>query len=259
MKKRTYISLLLIFALGFCIAAWKIVFYYHEERAADNLYAGLLQQVTIVPETAPTEATQNESEEPGEKPVLPEYELLHLENPDLVGWITIEGAEISYPVVQSTWEPNFYLTHDFNGEESKYGCPYVQENCDVFAPSDNVIIYGHHVRSGTMFSELLRYREESFWKENPTFRFDTLTDRCEYEVMAVVSTRADESGIAYRSFVNAADETEFAAFVDRCKTHARYDTGVTAAYGDHLLTLSTCESNQDPDTRLIVVARRIEQ
>lgn len=256
MKKRTYISLLLIFALGFCIAAWKIVSYYHEERAADNLYAGLLQQVTIVPETAPTEATQNESEEPGEKPVLPEYAALLEENPDLVGWISIEGTDISYPVMQSPEEPNFYLTHGFDREPSKYGCPYAQEDCDVSAPSDNVILYGHHMRNGSMFAQLVNYTDEAFYRAHPTLRFDTLTDRAEYEILAVVRTRADAAGLPYRQFVDAADEVEFDAYIERCRRLACYDTGVSAEYGDKLLTLSTCESFLDSEARLIVVAKR---
>ena len=79
-----------------------------------------------------------------EKMLLPELAELYQQNGDLVGWISISDTNINYPVMQSVNEPNFYLKHGFDKEYSDYGCPYVQEDCDVQEPSDNLVIYGHH-------------------------------------------------------------------------------------------------------------------
>lgn len=270
MKKRTFLIFLLIFAIGLGIGGWKVITYYMEETSAAELYSGLAQRVVVPLDATEAEVGETVGEaDPGqsgsdggddgevsEKPVLPEYAALLEENPDLVGWISIEGTDISYPVVQSPEEPNFYLTHGFDGEPSKYGCPYAQEDCDVFAPSDNVILYGHHMRNGSMFAQLVNYTDEAFYRAHPTLRFDTLTDRAEYEILAVVRTRADAAGLPYRQFVDAADEVEFDAYIERCRRLACYDTGVSAEYGDKLLTLSTCESIRDSEARLIVVAKR---
>ena len=72
----------------------------------------------------------------------------------MVGWIKINDTVINYPVMQTKKIPDYYLNHDFYKNESEYGCPYVQANCDVDAPSDNVIIYAHHMNDGSMFAGL---------------------------------------------------------------------------------------------------------
>lgn len=97
-----------------------------------------------------------------DKDYLAEYLELYRQNEDMVGWIKVEDTNINYPVVQSVNEPNFYLKHKFDKTYSAYGCPYVQENCDVQKPSDNIIIYGHHMNDGSMFTGLMKYRNKSF-------------------------------------------------------------------------------------------------
>lgn len=171
----------------------------------------------------------------------------------MVGWIRIDGTNIDYPVVQCADEPNYYLKHDFAGRYTDFGCPFAQANCDVQDPSDNVILYGHNMKDGSMFSDLVRYQSRSFWETHRTIHFDTLTRRGEYEVLAVCRLPAD--ALAFYTFVDAADAKDFAAYVAACKERALYDTGVNAQYGDKLLTLSTCEHSQE-NGRLLVVAKR---
>ena len=78
---------------------------------------------------------------------------MYLQNEDMVGWIFIAGTTINYPVMQSGNNLNFYLKHNFEKEYSDLGTPYVQENCDI-AESDNLVIYGHHIKGGKMFGAL---------------------------------------------------------------------------------------------------------
>ena len=115
---------------------------------------------------------------------------------------------------------------------SAYGCPYVQENCDVQKPSDNIIIYGHHMNDGSMFTGLMKYRNKSFWEGHKTITFDTLTDRHQYEVIAVfktvVYTNSSDS-FKYYEFTDAENVAEFDAYVAKCKELFLYDTGVSAA------------------------------
>lgn len=81
----------------------------------------------------------------------------------MIGWITIEGTRIDYPVMQTKKKPNFYLKHAFDKSYSRYGVPYIAENCDIDV-SDNIVIYGHHMSNGSMFSDLCRYADEDFYK-----------------------------------------------------------------------------------------------
>lgn len=190
--------------------------------------------------------------------ILPEYEELFWQNPDMVGWIRIEGTTMDYPVVQNPDDPDYYLEHNFDREYSKLGTPCLQEDCDVTG-GDNLIIYGHHIKGGKMFGALMGYRKQGFYEEHPIIRFDTLTRYGEYEIIAVFKTvayRADS--FRYYDFVRAEDKEAFDAYVKKCKELSLYDTGVTAEYGDRLLILSTCEFSAK-DGRLVVVAKEIER
>ena len=188
------------------------------------------------------------------------FEELQKINPDVIGWIRVNDTNINYPVVQSVNEPNFYLKHKFDKTYSAYGCPYVQENCDVQKPSDNIIIYGHHMNDGSMFTGLMKYRNKSFWEGHKTITFDTLTDRHQYEVIAVFKTvvYTDSSdSFKYYEFTDAENAAEFDAYVAKCKELSLYDTGVSAEYGDKLISLSTCEYSRN-NGRLVVVAKRVD-
>ena len=208
------------------------------------------------------QAQEDESQAPEiplteEESILPEYGELFLQNPDMVGWIKIEGTNINYPVMQTPNEPNFYLKHNFEKEYSDLGTPYVQEDCDI-AASDNLVIYGHHIKGQKMFGALEEYKSQSFYEEHKSVQFDTLTQHNEYEVIAVFKTVAySAEGYRYYDFVNAENEDEFNAYVEKCKELALYDTGVTAEYGDRLITLSTCEYSAQ-NGRLVVVAKKAD-
>lgn len=132
----------------------------------------------------------------------------------------------------------------------------MQENCDL-GLSDNCVIYGHHMNNGSMFADLCKYADEDFYRAHKTIRFDTLSGFGEYEVVAVFKTAAySEQGFKYYHFVNADSAEDFDAFIAKCKELALYDTGVTAEYGDRLITLSTCEYSRQ-NGRMVVVAKKI--
>ena len=188
--------------------------------------------------------------------ILPEYALPYQKNSDLVGWMTIDGTPINYPVMQTPNQADYYLHRNFEKKESSHGCLYVRESCDVFAPSDNLTIYGHHMKDGSMFASLDEYRKMEFWEEYPEIQFDTIYNRQTYTIFAVFKTTASVGeGFTYHLFEDAADEAEFNDFVSTCKKLSFYDTGITPEYGDKMITLSTCEYSQD-NGRLVVVAVR---
>ena len=83
--------------------------------------------------------------------------------------------------------------------------------------------------------------------------------RCEHIAVfkTVVYTDSPES-FKYYQFVNADTEDEFNAYITKCKELALYDTGVTAEYGDKLITLSTCEYSRN-NGRMVVVAKKIAE
>ena len=219
-------------------------------EAFDNI-AALVQD-----ETPPADEPQESETPQPEQTAFEKYAAVYEQNSDFVGWISIEGTNIDYPVMQTVDNPNYYLKHSFEKQYSDYGVPYVQENCDL-ALSDNCVIYGHHMNNGTMFADLCKYESEGFYRAHKTIRFDTLSGFGEYEVVAVFKTAAySEQGFKYYHFVNADSAEDFDAFIAKCKELALYDTGVTAEYGDRLITLSTCEYSRQ-NGRMVVVAKKI--
>ena len=184
------------------------------------------------------------------------YARVYEQNTDFVGWISIEGTNINYPVMQTAASPNFYLKHGFDRRYSNYGVPYVQENC-VLGISDNVIIYGHHMDNGSMFADLCKYESEDFYRAHKIICFDTLSGFGEYEIVAVFKTILySETDFPYYRFVTAEDELAFDTFLSECKTLSLYDTGMSASYGDKLITLSTCDRSHK-DGRMVVIAKEI--
>jgi sortase B len=187
------------------------------------------------------------------------YIAVYERNPDLVGWISIPDTQINYPVMQTVAEPDYYLKKDFEKKASAYGVPYIQENCVIAknVVSDNLIIYSHNMKNGTMFHALVSYQKKAFYDKHPYIYFDTLYGFGKYEIIAAFKTEADSAkGFAYYDFVDAHSEKEFDAYVESVKGIAFYDTGVGAVYGDKLITLSTCEYTLS-DGRFVVVAKQV--
>ena len=188
--------------------------------------------------------------------MLSRYVSLYEENHDLIGWVTIEGTKIDYPVMQS-YDDEYYLYHDFYGEDSKYGCLYVKNQADI-VENTNFIIYGHNMKDGAMFGNLDLYMKRSFYLEHPIISFDTLYEERTYEIIAVFQSQvynADDDVFKYYKFYQAETQEKFNDFYDTIKKLSLYDTGVEAECGDTFLTLSTCAYNTT-DGRFVVVAKR---
>lgn len=282
MKKWLYNICIIFFAVVFVASAAILADYYWNARVQKNRYHDLAQlrpttnvrpqptQSPDIEETLPGGETKPLPTEPqvemvevtdprtGEKrQILAEFAQLYGMNSDIVGWMSIPAAGINYPVMQTPEDPEFYLRRNFDKEECKEGCLFVDAKCDVFAPSDNMTIYGHRMKNDTMFGQLDKFQKASFREENPYIYFDSLTELRTYEVMAVFRTTASVGqGFRYHTFVDAEDEKAFNDFVAKCKKRSMYDTGVDAQYGDQLICLSTCEYTLT-NGRLVVVAKRV--
>ena len=214
-------------------------------------------QETVPEQTAPETVTVTNPNTGKTMQILPEFAPLYEKNPDIVGWIRVPGTVIDYPVMQTPDRPNYYLRRNFDGKKQTAGCIYIAESCDMFTPSDNVTVYGHRMRNGTMFAALENFTDESYCKENPYIYFDSLQTLRTYQVMAVFIIESNlGEGFAYHTFVNADSEKDFNEFVSTCKDLSLYDTGIDAAYGDKLITLSTCDKSL-VNGRLVVVAKQV--
>ena len=256
MRKKICIALMAAFTVLFGVSSYFIIDHYREAEHQEQMYDSLVQLV---------EDSETEPAEPiiysEDKTILPELTELYRQNNDLVGWICVEDTNINYPVMQTVDSPNYYLKRGFDKEYSSYGCPYVQEDCDVLKPSDNLVIYGHHMNNGSMFADLEKFKDEDFWQEHKTIAFNTLTEKNEYEILAVFKTVVytdSPEAFKYYRFTDAQSPEEFETYIEKCKELSLYDTGVSAEYGDKLITLSTCEYSRT-NGRLVVVAKKVTE
>lgn len=189
-----------------------------------------------------------------------QLEELQKENPEIIGYLEIQGTNISYPVLQTT-NNDFYMKKNYKKEYSKDGSIFLDKDYNWEIPSSNLLIYGHNNKNGQMFCDLLNYKDESYYEEHPTIKFTTNKEEAEYEIIAVFLSRVyykkEKNVFRYYYFINAENEEEYNSFVENCKKESLYDTGKTAKYGDQLITLSTCSYHVE-DGRFAVVGRKIK-
>lgn len=186
---------------------------------------------------------------------------LYRENPDFIGWITIADTKVDYPVMQNMEENEYYIHRNFQQEWDDSGLPFLDFRCSFTEPTDNMLIYGHNMKAGTMFSGIISYNSQEFYDTHKTFTFNTIDGDGEYEVIAAfysqIYPESDTGSFKYYQFFDAASEEEFNAYVEQVKAMTPYEINATANYGDSLITLSTCAYHTE-DGRFAVVARKVE-
>lgn len=152
---------------------------------------------------------KQENEIPKTEKIL-KVEKLKEEYPDVVGWIEIEGTNINYPVMQGE-DNDFYTNHDYKKQESIRGSIFLDKDYDWSVPYTNLLIYGHNnSKDGTMFADLLKYKDKNFYKEHPTIKFTTPEEDAEYEIICVFLSRVyyktEQNVFRYYYFLNAENE-----------------------------------------------------
>lgn len=185
-------------------------------------------------ETAPVVSTRN---------LAPLFE----KNADCIGWVYIEGTAVDYPVMHTPDEPQRYLRKNFDKEYSTAGVPFLKGKCTM--ECGNLVIYGHNMKNGTMFSDVTQYRNKDYRTEHPVIEFETSEGMKQYTVFAVVYVKNNDG---WYDFHTADNETELNEKIEAIKHRALYDTGITPQYGQQLLTLSTCYGATKSD-RIIVI------
>lgn len=150
--------------------------------AGVNIYSELREQQKekedfaavsrIAEPTVTAEQTESEQVEPTEEPAAERnIPALIAANTDCIGWLSIDGTNISYPVMHTPHDPQKYLRRNFYGKYSQSGVPFLDGRCNL--QSTNLIIYGHNMRNGTMFSDLKKYLNTDFLNAHRTVRLET--------------------------------------------------------------------------------------
>ena len=249
-KKQKYtkikVVLIIIFLLGLSYIVFSIYSYYKNKLENENI----LNDISIVEEEITPTKTKR----------ILQLEELKKQNEDIIGWLEIEGTNVNYPVMQRT-DNEYYMTHNYKKEYSTEGSIFLDKDYNWEIPSTNLLMYGHNNKNGSMFQNLMNYKDEEFYKQHPIINFTTINEDKKYEIIAVFYSRVyyknEKNVFRYYYFLNADNKEEFDYYINESKKASLYDTGKTAEYGEQLLTLSTCSYHTE-DGRFVVVAKKID-
>ncbi len=241
-----------------CVSAYQIVSQLVREKRDAEAFQALIDQLGQDEPAAVTPGPALPAASAAPEPEgFHRYDVLYEQNHDLFGWVRIDETALNYPVMHTPDDPEHYLRRAFDGTYSASGVPFLDGEC--YEGCGNYIVYGHHMKNGSMFATLSDYADEAFWRAHPTVHFDTVAQPGEYQVLAAFYAKAhtvDETDVfRYYNYTDLTDEAVFDDYLRHVRAAALYDTGVTAEYGDQLLTLSTC-SYHTADGRFVVVARQ---
>ena len=175
-------------------------------------------------------------------------------NSETVGFLNIDEL-LALPVVQRKNDNDYYLNHSFEREESSAGTLFL-DGSNLLVPKDqNLIIYGHNMKNGTMFHALIGYDELSFLRKYPLVHFDTIYESNVYAPFAVFSAGVEPDSPGYLNFRRFIfDEDEFDDFILDLRGLSKFSVPLDVRYGDELLLLVTCEYTRE-NGRFVIALR----
>ena len=192
-------------------------------------------------------------------PMHESYEEVKALNSDVIGWITIGGTVIDYPVVRAA-DNDYYLGRDVEKRKSAYGAIFMDfRNADP-TQQKHIILYGHNMKNGTMFHDLMNYKQKSFFDENRTIDllWDGVDTRWEIFLAYIIMPNT-----VYHIYTDFSDDQQFADVMNQTIEYAKtvkpsnVDTSVTIKPSDQVITLSTCTYEYD-GSFFAVMARRVK-
>lgn len=258
-------KVLIVVLLGvFLYSSYEIFTYYYEAFKSKSTYDEVRklyqeqlqfegQQESEGEKPAQPVSTPEQENSPGKKEAMARYTSLLEMNEDVVGWISVPGTVIDYPVVQAR-DNDYYLRRDIHGKSARAGTIFMDYRSDKLGKGKNTILYGHHMRNGSMFKDLVKYKREDFFQKNGYIRFDTLYEEIEWEVFSVYITEVD---FPYGQTAFDSDE-EYITFLEGIKGRSMFEKDIELTEEAQILTLSTCTYEYD-NARLVVHARRVRE
>lgn len=247
MRKIITTILICILATVACVSGYKIFQIMNEYRAGETTYDDLKKYVS-------TSATDSEDKPSAQSATTPEqpfksvidFDELSAINSDVVGWIRLDGCGIDYPIAQCD-DNDYYLEHLFNKEVNSSGCIFLDCRNNSDFSDRNSVIYGHHMKNGSMFSGITKYKDQLFYDENPTFQL--YTPQANYEVKIFAGYVADLQDQAWNTEFD--DDTDFLEWIDKRIQKSVFQSNVKPSVKDKTITLSTCSYEFD-NARFVV-------
>lgn len=251
-KKKLYLIISIVSFLIVLIALLAIgVLLFSYKQSSDD-YTQLAQEARVESTATETVAAETAEETMPTVPLVDipiDFSYLKEQNEDIIGWITVDGTTIDYPILYDSSNMLYYLKHNYAGTATDYGSIFVlSENADDFTDF-NTLVYGHNMLDGKMFAQLHKFRNSSFFDEHGQILIYTPDRKLTYQVFAAY--RTDNLNIIVNN--DFSTEALREAYIERIYTHTDFalfkpEYPVTAS--DRIVTLSTCIG--DPNYRYVV-------
>lgn len=165
-------------------------------------------------------------------------------NNAIVGWIIIDGTQVNYPIVKGK-DNSYYLNHSYDKSYNSYGSIFMDYRSNENFSDLNTFIYGHYTSNGSMFGELKKYMEESFYKEHPFFYI--LTPNGNYKVDVISAYTDDALSSSYNAKFN--DLNDYQRYIEKIRLKSRYSTDISVNYIlDRTITLYSCSHESGSKT-----------
>ena len=211
----------------------------------------------------------DEVSEDGNAPSTQNWDALKKINKEIVGWITLDGTKIDYPVLEHKGDnaySQYYLNRTYKKSYSSYGSVFIDYRSKESVKSKNVILHGHNIRDGSMFNALMGYGDLkgnlNFYKKHPVIEFNTPEADGQYKIISVfkTSTLYEHDNGEFFNYMQGSflSDAEFMNYVYNVRIRSMINCPVMVNEDDQLLTLSTC-SYEFTNFRTVVVARKLRE
>lgn len=256
MKRVTNTTLFIIIICCLSIICYKFYNYFIDEKLNNEIqsYAPTISDVYLSEDSSQSSSNEvggnnNPNEAEGDNKTISEnQEELKSINNNYEMWIEIPNTKINYPIVQGK-DNEYYLKHNFKSESNMSGTIFVDCNNNI-DEDKNIIIYGHNMRNGTMFNNITKFKEESFFNNNNTINIIRNNILYQYEIFSIYVE--DESKVSLD--IEFTDNDAFVNYALNEASKSMYNKNIIITEEDKIITLVTC-SYEYTGARTILVGK----
>lgn len=240
MKRKILLGIALIAVVTGVFSAVQLYRVFSEYRQGTDAYDDMTAYIKEPEEdTKAKNPSETATAEEFEWPVV-DFDSLQSINSDCVAWIQIKDTEINYPVLQGN-DNEFYLRHLIDGQWNSSGSIFLDYRVSADLTDWHSIIYGHHMKNGTMFSGLTKFKEQAHYEEHPVGYLLTPQENYKIEFFSGYVAKADDD--AWK--VDFTSDREFEKWLSKVSARSMFESKVVPVATDRILTLSTCSYEFD--------------
>ena len=241
--------LIILFGIITCVLAWKIARYFIDAGKSQDYAENLRDSVAVMDEGERDGETEAEEIE---IPAYIDFDSLHEISGDAVAWILSPGTKINYVIAQAE-DNDYYMHRLLDGTAANAGTLFEDYRNSADFTDWNTLVYGHHMKNGTMFAELMDYRDPDYYEEHPVMYLYVPGKRYKLELIAGYNTNVEDTIFSVPATKEERDE-----ILNHAYRNSSFDSGIKAGGNDKLVTLSTC-SYVYTNARYVVIGRIVEE